>query len=423
MNSTEEESTFFVTIEKSNIKNLNQNFRNTKSNHFCQPIKTIRSNKNNIYRSSSYIKNNKKINLKSNINSSLPTQNKIINNDSKINNANEYIPNLSQSQNFISSKKNNNNQKETANFEENIDIEDIDEFNDTNLNVNINKPRLPFSIKVYYNNSASSSISRNILSNYLEKNSKNSNSKLIKTNKLYQNKSCSSDNKDLLKLKLSENISLIESEINNLKNLIQKKNLEILSLKIFFEKQNSSHRIRKNNRNYEKNIDEMRKEIFNLKIKKSKCEDKYINKKLLEKKINNENIIFLTKKAEIIEKIMDYKLNIHKKNINFNTNNNMNYIEITTIINDSYIFDNEYSMAEAKENMQLSERKNELLKKDEKYNEELIKKDNYEVNCIKNKDPADYFVPKFLVETKNYNKNKGQQKYKLNSKFNIFINK
>ena len=396
MNSTAEESTFFITIEKSNIKYKNQSLKNTKPKYFCQSIKTIKHYKNKSSISSSYFKNNENINL----NPSLSTQIKTINNNSKINDIQQCNPNVNKSQSFNSSKK-YQNRNINDNFEDNIEIEeDIDEFCDTNMNINIKKPRLPFSVNNYSDNNISSSISRNILNNYLDRYSKD-NSQEIKTNKLCKNASCSFENNELLKLKLNQNISSIDSKINILKNILKKKNLEILSLKIFFEKHNSNHRIRKNNRNYEKNIDEMRKEILNLKLKKSNYEEKYVNKKLLEKEINKENIIFLAKKAEIIEKIMDYKINIYNNNINYNTNNNINYIETSTIINDSFIFDNENNIIETKENINFSEIKDEKIKSNEVIN---------------------YFIPRFLVETKLNNKNKNQQKYNLNSKFNILIN-
>ena len=77
-----------------------------------------------------------------------------------------------------------------------------------------------------------------------------------------------------------------------LKNLIRRRNLQILSLQLFFEKNNSFHKIRKKNKNNEKVEDEIRKQIYILKIKKAKCEENFIKRKQLEKEINKENLLF-----------------------------------------------------------------------------------------------------------------------------------
>ena len=41
---------------------------------------------------------------------------------------------------------------------------------------------------------------------------------------------------------------------------------------------------------------------------------------------------------------------------------------------------------------------------------------------MKNKNVSNYFVPRFLIETKTFNKNKNKNKHNLNTKFNVFIN-
>ena len=47
---------------------------------------------------------------------------------------------------------------------------------------------------------------------------------------------------------------------------------------------------------------------------------------------------------------------------------------------------------------------------------------NNEINSIKNKNFENYFAPRFLVESKTFFKNKYQNNFIPNSKFNILIN-
>ena len=253
MKSMEEESTFFVTIEKNNIKNQIHNFKNMKSKYFCCPLKPIKNKNNKKHKSSLSLPDNLE-NAKKNLDSSLPAPMKKVNNISKINMMQNYIiPQENKSHNFLLNNNNNQNKDKNNNksIEENIDIDDdIDEFCDIKCNININKPKLPFYNKNYYNNINSASISRNVLNNYLNKTS-NSNSKLVKNRnyynkgKFYKNKSCSFIHSDLSRLKLDQSISIIDSKIDMLKNLIRRRNLQILSLQLFFEKNNSFHKIRK----------------------------------------------------------------------------------------------------------------------------------------------------------------------------------
>ena len=441
MKSIEEESTFFVTIEKNNIKSQIHNFKNMKSKYFCRPIKTIKNKNIKNHKSSFSLPDNLE-NEKKKLNSSLPTSMKKINNISKINMMQNYIiPQENKTQNYILNNNNkyNNNQNKNNNnksIEENIDIDDdIDEFCDVKCNISINKPKLPFYNNNYYNNMCSSSISRNVLNNYLNKTS-NSNSKIVKNKndynkgKFYKNKSCSFIHNDLSRLKINQSISIIDSKIGMLNNLIRRRNLQILSLQLFFEKNNSFHKIRKKNKIFEKTEDEVRKQIYYLKIKKAKCEEIFIKRKQIEKEINKEKLLFSNKKAELIEKILDYKILIFEKtkNKNYNSNNNNIHNDESTIINDSNIFDNEYNILDTKENINAFDEKNNILKNannaiiNKKEDEKLNNINNNEINCIKNKNAANYFVSKFLVETKAYNKNKNINKYNPNSKFNIFIN-
>ena len=338
----------------------------------------------------------------------------------------DYTPKENKSKSFLLTNKNYNIEKNIEyNLDENIVIDDIDEFYDINLNININKPRLLNHNKNYYNNDLSS-LSRNILNNNFNKTT-NTNLNLSKMNiyhnrcKVYKNKSESFSSSYALKLKLNQNISLMDSKIELLKTLIKKRNIEILSLKILLEKKNTYLKIKKNNKILKNNIDEMRKIIFNLKLKKSKFEDKYINKKLLDKEINKENILFSSKKAEILEKILDFKI-LLLNNINNNHNSSNNYLDDSTIINDSFILDNEYNMLGTSENEKINMQKDKSINNNK--NGEKYKKINInEINCFKNKNISNYFSPRFFIETKSYHKNKYlQQELKQNQKFNIFIN-
>ena len=438
-NSIEEESTFFVTIEKNNIRSQIHNFKNMKSKYFCRPIKVFRKNPNkNNNNSLSFL--NKDITNSQQTNTPPPSnqsQLKKINNISKINIMQNYTKKEKGSNSFLLENE-NKNKKENKNLdddtEENIDIEDdIDEFCDERCNININKPKLPFFNKNYYNNNSSLSISRNILNNYLNKTS-NSNSKINKMKdyhnkcRFYKNKSCFFINNSLLKLKVNQNIMIANSKIDMLKNLIKRRNLQILSLQLFFEKNNVQHKIRKNFKNCEKKEDEQNKEIFNLRLKKERCEDKYINKKIHENEIKQEILKFSDKKLEIIEKIIDIKMQIFNNNHNKNIfNSNLHNIDESTIINDSNIFEYEYNVMETKENIKNngeSALKSNIIIK-EKNGEEINKINHNEINCIKNKNATNYFLPRFLIETKAHHyKNKLHNRHNLNinSKFNIFIN-
>ena len=443
----EEESTFFVTIEKNTMKSQIVNYKNIKEKFFCRPIRSMRKKqiRKNHNHSSSF-PNGDLINSMPNIKILPPKVNKI-NNISKINIMQNYIQKDNISHSFIIENKNkiNNNKTQNTNniIEENIDIDDdMDEYSDAKFNININKPKLPFNTNHYYNNNniknkLSSSVSRNVHNSYLNKTSKTNPSVIInKYNnkcKFFRNKSCSFIKNDLLKLRLNQNISIINSKIDMLKNLIKSRNMQILSLQILFEKINTQLKFKKNNKLFDKKIDEMHKEIFNLKMALSKCEEKFIKKKLLDKNINKEDIIHAIKKAEIIEKIMEYKMLIINKNKKNDYNSNVIYIEESTINNDSFIFENEYNILETKENIKISDRnKNKLKnsrempsgnKKDEKEDEDRKNKNKNDINCIKNKNVSNYF-DRFLIETKNNNKNKNkyQKKFNKDSKFNIFIN-
>ena len=433
----EEESTFFVTIEKSNMKIQNINFKNMKSKYFCLPIKSKRRKRpdiNNNNHSPSF-PNNDHTNSITKINN-IPSKINKINNIS-INNIQSYMQNDNKSKNFIleNDKDNNNNKIQNNNddLEENIDIDDdIDEYSDVKFNININKPKLPFNSKNYYNNinknKLSYSVSRNIINNCFNKTLINK-SEILKNNDydICKNKSCTFINNDLLKLRLHQNISIAESKIDMRKTLIKRRNLQILSLQLLLEKINTQREFKKNDKNFEKKVDEMNKHIFNLKLKLSKCKEKYINKKILEKEINNEKMLYSIKKAQIIEKILELRTYIINKSKNNDYNSNIinNNIEESTINNESIFLESEYNILETKENVNLTEINtnkinNKCTFKDKDNDNKNI--NNNVINCFKNIKFSGYFAQRFIIETKNNNKNNNNKIQKTNnSKFNIFI--
>ena len=168
----EEDSTFFVTIEKNTMKSQIVNYKNIKEKFFCRPIRSMRKKqiRKNHNHSSSF-PNGDLINSMPNIKILPPKVNKI-NNISKINIMQNYIQKDNISHSFIIENKNkiNNNKTQNTNniIEENIDIDDdMDEYSDAKFNININKPKLPFNTNHYYNNNniknkLSSSVSRNV---------------------------------------------------------------------------------------------------------------------------------------------------------------------------------------------------------------------------------------------------------------------
>ena len=436
MNSIEDDSTSFISIEKNNVKNKINNFKNIKSKYYPKP-------KNKFQTQSSENVPSSQLSL----NPSFSTKIILPNNISKIKSIENYKINDNQNKSFmITIKKQtqhqNKKQPKNENIEGNIEIDDTDEFSDIKFNIKVNKPKLPFHDKNYYNNSFdindteknAPSVSRNILDN-LQKKKPNDKSQQMERNnchKIYRNKSCTFENNNLIKFRLNQNISILNSKIDMLKTLIKARNKQILSFQVFFEKNNLHKKIKKNYLFSDKKAAELKKDIFNLKMKKLKCEEKYINKNISEKEINNENILYKAKKAELIDKILDMKLLIlnaktkSKSNAStsrkneFNTHNtNSNYAEENTIINDSNFFDNEenFSFIDSRNN---NCKKNNIINQNE--DEDFFQLDN-KINCIKNKNVKDYFIPRFLIEIKTSTHLSGNQiNFHPNSNFNILIN-
>ena len=434
MNSIEDDSTSFISIEKNNVKNKINSFKNIKSKYNPK-------SKNKFQTQISEKKPNSQLNL----NPSFSTKIILPNNISKIKSIENYKINDNKNKSFmITIKKQaqhqNKKQPKNENIEGNIEIDDTDEFSDIKFNINVNKPKLPFHDKNYYNNSFDDnetekntpSVSKNILDNLLKKNPNDKSQEIKRNNchKIYRNKSCCFENNNLIKFRLNQNISILKSKIDMLKTLIKARNKQILSFQVFFEKNNFHKKIKKNYLFSDKRAAEMKKNIFNLKMIKLKCEEIYINKKISEKEINNENNLHKAKKAELIDKILNYKLLLLNEKTNANTNitkkneinihnSSSNYFEENTIINDSNFFGDE-------ENFNFIDTRNSNYKKNNIINQnedEDFFQLNNKINCIKNKKVKDYFVPRFLIEIKtSTHLNNNQINVHPNSKFNILVN-
>ena len=412
MNNIEKDSTFFISIERRKL-NKDSNIKIKESKYFVKSIKITKSNgaKFNI-NDSKKLKNNNKIS------NELSTSKKLFIN----------IPNLKTKNNILSnknkkvgSKTNESNlllsSKKKIEEDLDLDIDDTDEYKDNNFQINIKNPKLPLYNMSYFENNAKDEVNPNVNS-------------LILTSKNYhknyldkKSKSCSFENKDLVKWNLNQKISALNSKIDMLKNLLRRRYRDILELQIFFEKNNSHRKIKK----YVLQSDifgaELKKEIFKLKMKKLKCEEKYISKKIFDEKINKENLEHSNLKAKLIEKILEYKIFImeNKSPKELITNN-----DELTIVNDSYIFDNYINTIEdkiEKENNLIGLKNNNpksIGLNNVTEEEDSLRVNLNELNSFKNTN--NYFQSKFLVKTKINNKKNAKEIYGSNSKFNILIN-
>ena len=412
MNNIENDSTFFISIERRKL-NKDSNIKIKESKYFVKSIKITKSNGAKIN-----INDSKKIKNNNKISNELSTSKKLFIN----------IPNLKTKNNILSnknkkvgSKTNESNlllsSKKKIEEDLDLDIDDTDEYKDNNFQINIKNPKLPLYNMSYFENNAKDEVNPNVNS-------------LILTSKNYhknyldkKSKSCSFENKDLVKWNLNQKISALNSQIDMIKNLLRRRYRDILELQIFFEKNNSHRKIKK----YVLQSDifgaELKKEIFKLKMKKLKCEEKYISKKIFDEKINKENLEHSNLKAKLIEKILEYKIFImeNKSPKELITNN-----DELTIVNDSYIFDNYINTIEDK-----IEKENNLigLKNNNPKSiglnniteeEDSLRVNLNELNSFKNTN--NYFQSKFLVKTKINNKKNTKEIYGSNSKFNILIN-
>ena len=412
MNNIENDSTFFISIERRKL-NKDSNIKIKESKYFVKSIKITKSNGAKIN-----INDSKKIKNNNKISNELSTSKKLFIN----------IPNLKTKNNILSnknkkvgSKTNESNlllsSKKKIEEDLDLDIDDTDEYKDNNFQINIKNPKLPLYNMSYFENNAKDEVNPNVNSFILT--SKNYHKNYLDK----KSKSCSFENKDLVKWNLNQKISALNSKIDMLKNLLRRRYRDILELQIFFEKNNSHRKIKK----YVLQSDifgaELKKEIFKLKMKKLKCEEKYISKKIFDEKINKENLEHSNLKAKLIEKILEYKIFImeNKSPKELITNN-----DELTIVNDSYIFDNYINTIEdkiEKENNLIGLKNNNpksIGLNNVTEEEDSLRVNLNELNSFKNTN--NYFQSKFLVKTKINNKKNTKEIYGSNSKFNILIN-
>ena len=412
MNNIENDSTFFVSIERRKL-NQNSNIRDNQSKYFLQSIKY---SKNNNSKTNISISNQKTI---KELPSTVLNPKKIINN----------IPNLKAQKNILQNKAQKKETKqndkkllfpEKKNLDEDLElnIDDTDEYNNIHFHINTKKPKMTLYNMSYFESKSD-----------IDKNDKNinSNSQIIISKNYHQNiignksKSCSFEKKNIEKWKLNQKIATANSKIEMLKNLRNRRAKDILELQIFFEKNNCHKKIKKNVAQSDLTGAELKKQIFKLKMDKLKCEEKYISKKQSDEEINKEKFTFSNLKAELLEKIFEYKILLME---NYPVNETFN--DEATIVNDSNIFDKYLNTLEdkfEKEN-NIIEIKN-LEPKNISLNnvteeDESLKINCKEVNCFKNKN--NYFNTNFLVKAKTNNKNNIKGIYGANSQFNILIN-
>ena len=409
MNNIENDSTFFVSIERRKL-NQNSNFRDKKEQYFIQSIKYP---KNNNSKSNITISNQKTLKEQS---SSVLNPKKILNNIPNLKAHNNILQNKAQKKES-KQKKSNYLLPERKNLDEDLDlnIDDTDEYNNINFHINTKKPKMTLYNMSYFE--SKSNIDKN----------PNSNSQIIKSKNYHQkingnkSKSCSFEKKNIEKWKLNQKIASVNSKIEMLKNLRNRRAKDILELQIFFEKNNCHKKVKKNVAQSDLTGAELKKQIFKLKIEKLKCEEKYISKKQSEEEINKEKFNFSNIKVELLEKIFHYKILLME-----NYPVNETYNDEATIVNDSNIFDKYLNTLEdilEKEN-NIIEIKN-LEPKNISLNnvteeDESIKVNCNDVNCFKNKN--NYFNTNFLVKSKVNNKNNIKGIYGANSQFNILIN-
>ena len=417
MNNIENESTFFVSIEGRKV-NQNSNFKNKKQKYFVQSIKITKSNNSKIS-----ISNNNQSNM-TNLTSLNNLKNK------------KYvstIPNLKAQNNIIinkTQKKDNPKEKslilpKTNNIDEDLDlnIDDTDEYNNTNFQINIKKPKLPLYNLSYFENKID--LKQNPIANSQIIKSKNYRKKYYENKN--KSKSCCFENRSNEKLKLNEKIATANTKIEMLKNLRNQRIKEILKLQIFFEKNNCHRNVKKDVLKNDLSIIELKKEIFKLKMEKLNCEKIYITKKKSIEEINKENLSYANLKTQLIEKILDYKILIMESYV---SNELYTYNDEATIVNDSYIFDKYLNTLEDK-----FEKENNIIElkniedKNISLNNVTEEDDSFKVNLkvinnFKNNNTNNYFKSNFIVNAKtSSNKNNLKGIIGPNSQFNILINR
>ena len=416
MNNIENESTFFVSIERRKVNQVS-NFKARKQKYFVQSIKITKPN-------------NLKINITNNNQSNITNLTSL--NNLKNKKIISTIPNLKAQNNLLinkSQKKENIPKEQTLILpkskiiDEDLDlnIDDTDEYNNTNFKINIKKPKLPLYNLSYFENK--NELETNPIANSQIIKSKNYHKKYSENK--YKSKSVSFVQKNIDKWKLKEKIATANTKIEMLKNLRNQRYKEILKLQIFFEKNNCHRNVKKDVLKNDLSIIELKKKIFKLKMEKLKCEKNYISKKQSKEEINKENLSYANLKTKLIEKILDYKILIMESNI---SNELFTYNDEATIVNDSYIFDKYLNTLEDK-----FEKENNLIEiknidgKNISLNNVTEEDDSFknnmkEINNFKNKNTNNYFNSKFLVNAKtSSNKNNLKGIINQNSQFNVII--
>ena len=210
MNNIENDSTFFVSIERRKL-NQNSNIRDNQSKYFLQSIKY---SKNNNSKTNISISNQKTI---KELPSTVLNPKKIINN----------IPNLKAQNNILQNKAQKKETKqndkkflfpEKKNLDEDLElnIDDTDEYNNIHFHINTKKPKMTLYNMSYFESKSD-----------IDKNDKNinSNSQIIISKNYHQNiignksKSCSFEKKNIEKWKLNQKIATANSKIEMLKIL------------------------------------------------------------------------------------------------------------------------------------------------------------------------------------------------------------
>ena len=363
MSSKEDKNKFLILLDKSQIQRNNKDYKNMRIKYLSKPNSMKNFQKNSEICNKSMYDENQGI---------LANQNKISlykrtkqyfiediyiggnKNSKEVNSKNPFLKKMIQ-------KKNTQ--------EENIEEEDTEEFQNGKLNININVPKLPYNYS-RKNNHYFKKILKNVntkidlldQSAKILSNKSHLNENIDKTEIKNKNNSCIFINKNSQKSKLNKNISVLNSKIELLKVFLNKRNIQILNFQIFFEGSNLYKKKQKSKILNDIDSQKLKNNIFFLKSVKSWCEEKYIKINDLKKRINKEEELFKIKKAEIIEKLLNYKIllfNNNRNSINSANYNSNNYNEEATINNESIIYENDYACLDSFERLELTHKKKE----------------------------------------------------------------
>ena len=414
MSSKEDKNKFLILLDKSQIQRNNKDYKNMRIKYLSKPnsMKSFQKN-SEICNKSMYDENQGILANQNQISLYKRTKQYFIEdiyiggnkNSKEVNSKNPFLKKMNQ-------KKNTQ--------EENIEEEDTEEFQNGKLNININVPKLPYNYS-RKNNHYFKKILKNVntkidildQSAKILSNKSHLNENIDKTEIKNKNNSCIFINKNSQKSKLNKNISVLNSKIELLKVFLNKRNIQILNFQIFFEGSNLYKKKQKSKILNDIDSQKLKNNIFFLKSVKSWCEEKYIKINDLKKRINKEEELFKIKKAEIIEKLLNYKIllfNNNRNSINSANYNSNNYNEEATINNESIIYENDYACLDSFERLELAHKKKEcsIL---------INEKNKSQRDNIKNNDSKP-----FIISTIGKNKSKPQLNSNMASLFNIAIN-